>query len=137
MRLTRVVYKFFESDAQWLDADPHRAFHILDREIQLAFENAIVHVSWKQAAAANGEIYFSIACQEESFFVNEPVVRDMSEHAFWKPLVGTDIELIFQDSEHTVLELKGTHHSVFCAAYEEGNWGVDVVHVSVAIPPAA
>lgn len=135
MRLLKVTYNLFESDVNRLDSKPNAAFHVLDREIVLSDEDSKeTYISWIQTASAEGNVICSIACQETSFFTNEPVVRDMTLHQFWHPLIGRELTFCDTDPDHQILEIRSADHSVYCSSYEDGRWGVDVVHVSLVAP---
>jgi hypothetical protein len=135
MRLSRVIYNLFESDAERLDSEPNAAFHLLDREIVLLCDDPKeTYISWKQTVSNEDDVIFSMAHQATSFFVNEFIVRDMTTHPFWQPLIGQELTLCDDDRDHQILEIKAEHHSVYCSSYEEGHWGADFVHVSLVAP---
>jgi hypothetical protein len=132
MKLARIFYEIFESDAQRLDEVDSAQIHEIDREIRLIDEaGESTFISW-----CSDPVQYAVGVSNVSFFDQLiPVIRDMSESEFWKPLVGTHVACNFVDKHHQVLEISNNHNEkVHCwtSAFEEQ--GEDTLFISTQRP---
>jgi hypothetical protein len=131
MKLTKIIYEIFESDAQWLDEVDSRQVHEIDREIRLIDEEGeSTFISW-----CSDPVQYAVGISNISFFDQPiPVIRDMSNSEFWKALVGKDITFNFMDSHHQVLEIGNNDKAVYCwtSAFEAE--GTDTLFISAQRP---
>ena len=133
MHISSISYHLFESDAEHLNQNRALPFHEIEREIQITSPESSVYISWAMANNA-----YRIEHQAHSFFSNHPAVtQDHSTHPIWAQLVGTKIDYLRAGPDGLALEIRGTHHSVYCSPFEQGRWGVDVLHISTTLPSAA
>jgi len=129
--LTRVEYALLGSGAAWLDDNSTLPFHEIDREVRL-----IDHVgrnsfmSWVDYGDIN-----EVAVHDGSFFRSPPpVVRDMSRSTLWEDLIGQEVELFPIRTLTKGLVIRSASHQLCCCCYEQGSWGVDVLHISRDFP---
>ena len=132
MKLVQVVYEIFDSDAQWLDEDDSRPIHEIDREIRLVDDNGKnTFISW----TSHADHYFKVGIADVPFF-NEPIpiTRDMSDSILWKDLVGKNVSLDFDDTNHQVLRISNTENAVYCWTSEFAETGLDILFISQQKP---
>ena len=130
MRLNKVTYELFESDVIYLSSLEKSDPHEIDREIRLSFDGEEdVFISWEQTSAF-GRIYFMMSFGTQCHFGNEAVSQDYSEHAFWRPLVGAEIQISHVDFLKQAVRISSSSYEVFCYARENSNWGRDVTQIT-------
>ena len=131
MKLTRVIYELFESDARRLDADPIARIHEIDGEIRLIDEEGkSTFISW-----CRDPVQFAVGIADASFNIAPcGVSRDMGGSEFWKQLVGKDVGLNFEGSNHQVLKIGSDHQEVYCWTSAFSDEGEDVLYISTERP---
>jgi len=133
MKLARVIYELFESDARRLDADDSQPIHEIDGEIRLIDEaGKSSFISW-----SSDPVQYAVGVANVSYF-NEPlpVSRDMSDSEFWKGLVGKNISLNFEDRYHQVLKFTLDDEAVYCWTSAFADEGADTLFISTERPSA-
>lgn len=129
MKVKRVIYELYQSDLDCLKKNSE--WHEIDREVIFEFEDGLhTYCSW------NGEpVQYSIGSSNRRFFINEPDhIIDVTNWEIWHKLIGEQIRLIYHDSCHQVLEIKGQSTSVYLSSQENGSWQADVLHISKEKP---
>ena len=132
MKLKRVIYELYEVDLVALHDQPE--WHEIDREIFLEFDNGDRrYFSW-----CDEPVQYSVGSNDHRFNMNEPDhVIDATEWNMWLGLIGSEIDFIYHDESHQVLELRGQNGSVYLSAQEQGSWQADVLHISNAPPKSS
>jgi hypothetical protein len=127
IKVARIVYELFESDAVWLDKNPLAEVHELDREIRLEGESGgEIYISW-----CTDPVQYAIGISNKSFFSPlAPVVRDMTDSVMWSGIAGQTVTLRFLDDHHQVLEIRSESGIIYCWTSEFEMAGLDVVNVS-------
>jgi hypothetical protein len=132
MRVRKVSYQVFEHELgqRWVDAPD--VWHQLDGQVVFEFEDAApVYVSWGSVP-----VQHCIAQRSISFFADgalRPVV--MSEHTFWKPMIGRTVELTYVAGERQVLNISDGQSALFLSSqYDDGSFFGDAVRVSRTNP---
>jgi hypothetical protein len=135
MKLLRVVYELFESDAQSLDQQVDLTWHEIDREIRLEGQNGEkIYISWGWQSSP---VMYAIETSPQAFCTPPaPVIRDMSGSSAWAGLIGKEVTFAFLESDHQILEVRCGKTSVYCSSYDfhRALWMMDVLHISVAPP---
>lgn len=128
MKLKRVIYELYDIDL--VSLHDQLEWHEIDREICLEFDgDCRRYFSW-----CNEPVQYSVGIRDHRFNVNEPDhVIDVSEWTIWEGLIGSDIDFIYRDELHQVLELRGKSGSVYLSSQEQGSWQADVLHISNAL----
>jgi hypothetical protein len=132
MRLSKVSYHVFEHEVERSWADAPDAWHQLDGQVVLEFEDAgPVFVSW----GSEPEQY-CIAQLSTSFFVDSALrLVAMSQHAFWNPMMGRIVDLTFVDDRCQVLKVSDGQSALFLSSqYDDGSFFGDAVRVSRSRP---
>ena len=129
--LTAVVYHLFDFESDVLTRAGSAAQHRIDRELRLDFSNGTSqYFSWASEPAQ-----YCVGVQSKSFFLpGEAVAIDATTHPLWRPLVQKAVELVWLDSEHQVLELRGPEGSLYLASVEAGEWQSDTLTVAGTKP---
>lgn len=128
--LTNVIYQLFESDLPDLEAES--TWHEIDREVMLIFEdNHPIYISW-----CSQPVQYAVGYQQTTWFSDPTIRLDLSQSRIWKPLVGQLITLSYLDDQHQVLELStsSANAAVYCSSQEQGQWEMDVLHISSEKP---
>ncbi len=126
MKVQKVVYQLFESDYEDIAARKNDDTHIIDREVRLDIDKGnSIYISWTEKP-----IQFSVGYQGRSWFNEPEKVIDTSNWSLWKPIIGKECELNYQDKYHQLLELKGEELSVYFSSQENGQWESDVLNIS-------
>lgn len=132
MKLKRVIYELYEIDLVSLHNHPE--WHEIDREIFLEFDNGERrYFSW-----CSEPVQYSVGSQDHRFNVNEPDhVIDVSKWGMWEGLIGHEVDFIYHDESHQILELRGSTKSVYLSTQEQGSWLTDVLHISNEQPTSS
>lgn len=133
MRIVKVFYDIFESDAWWLDRHASSDTHELDREIRLVSDDGqSIFISW-----CSDPVQYSICTSTTSFFLPPvPVARDMTASSIWTGITNDSVTLQFLDQNHQVLEIRSSQKVVYCWTSAFDVDGDDVVYVSTSKPKA-
>jgi len=131
MKLKRVIYELYEVDFGSLKGESGSDSHEIDREIYLEFESGKrVYFSW-----CYEPVQYCIGFQSSRFNASEPDhVIEATNWNIWRDLIGQNLNFVFIDESHQVLELKGQISSVFLSSQEQGSWVADVLHISKDLP---
>ena len=78
---------------------------------------------------------YCIGFKPGRFNANEPdQVIDATNWKIWRELIGQEINFVFTDESHQILELKGQSSSTYLSSQERGSWVADVLHISKVLP---
>ncbi len=134
MKIVKVFYDIFESDAWWLDRHASSDTHELDREIRLESDNEeSIFISW-----CSDPVQYSTCTSNTSFFLSRvPVARDMTNSSIWSGITNGFVTLQFLDQNHQVLEIRTSRKVVYCWTSAFDVDGDDVVYVSASKPKSA
>ena len=132
MKLINVKYELFDHDVLELDENFDREFHEIDREIELTFShNEIRYLSWVQCKTG-----FFVGINNKSFFDKRSEhIREMTDHPFWEPLINQDVIIEVRGGYGELCRVSTPSHFVNICCFQNGNWGVDVLHISQSVPP--
>lgn len=132
MRLSKVSDHLFEHEVEQSWGDTPDAWHPLDGQVVFEFEDAApVYVSWGSVP-----VQHCIAQRSISFFADGTLLPEvMSEHAFWKPMIGRTVERSHVAGERQVLKVSDGQSALFLSSqYDDGSFFGDAVRVSRTKP---
>ncbi len=131
MKIEKIFYELYESDALWLKGKESSEIHEIDREVCIKVENdEDIYISW-----ASEPIQFSIGYKSTSWNTNKPdTILDVSDWKMWEPVIGKEFKLNYCDDNHQILELNTVDTSIYFSSQEDGNWESDVLHISSKKP---
>ncbi len=132
MILTSVDYRLLQGEEEWFGTNEGSGWHQLDGEIRLEFSDAAtMFISWQSKPMT-----YSIGCSDLSYFSSVMLQTvSMSSHSWWRNLIGHDVQLNFQDSDHQVLCISAGASDVFLSSqYDDGMFQGDCVRVSPVAP---
>lgn len=132
MILANIHYRLFPGEAELLDVDGSRDWHHIEGELQLEFTDGPARfVSW-----GHGPVLYAVEVRDQSFFDEYMLASvEMSDHPYWRELLGHNLKFKYADRTHQVLRVDspagGLYLSSQCA---DGSFQADSLRISL-LPP--
>lgn len=132
MILAAIHYLVFPDETQPLETDSEHSWHQIDGQLRLEFTDLPAHfVSWSTKPVPH-----ALAISNRPFFAEELLGRlEMSDHPFWRKLIGHELQLDYATPDHRVLVLATPDGELFLSSqHEDSTVPFDSLRVSPVAP---